>query len=485
VKWRALAVAVACLSTALWACSFQKEWEAYCAHPGRCARFDAGDNDTIQIAQGSSNRKILLGGQYLEGATVSLNPADSGMVSVVPVVPAVQDGILLDVTVKHGVGVGERLTVHFHWDRDSEDQDSIPLVVTPITATADPIADDDAGFGTPLNPYRTLLRASQHSDTGDIIHLGAGTFSSICTTSPGLKLGVTVEGEPGLPDGGGRSMVEGPGPCGFTLSDPAQALRLVTISNFDAGLVATADAGRPTASGVTVTSCDTGVVVSPGGQLLLEGAHLTLNGEGLVVNGGDAVVQGGVIDSSARNGVLMKGTGGSLSLTGTGVNGNAPSTGDEVTGAGVLIASSGGTATIGSLIIANNGQTAVTVAGNSNLVTFDAADLRGGFIGLVVQDPGAGVSMRNTTFQFCPTAGLKVEGLASFNGGTGDGGYGHNAFSCGSTEIWDARTSNGPDMDFADTRIRGQLMDAGVDIGASSAQLGITVGSAQNPIHFH
>src|SRR6185295_9608772 len=249
VKWRALAVAVACLSTALWACSFQKEWEAYCAHPGRCARFDAGDNDTIQIAQGSSNRKILLGGQYLEGATVSLNPADSGMVSVVPVVPAVHDGILLDVTVKHGVGVGERLTVHFHWDRDSEDQDSIPLVVTPITATADPIADDDAGFGTPLNPYRTLLRASQHSDTGDIIHLGAGTFSSICTTSPGLKLGVTVEGEPGLPDGGGRSMVEGPGPCGFTLSDPAQALRLVTISNFDAGLVATADAGRPTASG--------------------------------------------------------------------------------------------------------------------------------------------------------------------------------------------------------------------------------------------
>jgi len=480
VKWRALAVAVAGLSMALWACSFQKEWDAYCAHPGRCANLDAGADASIEIAQGSTNRKILLTGGYLADASVSLKPENTGTVSV----DSVDDGgILLDVTLNPGVDAGERLTVRLHWERPEEDLSSIPLVVTPITA--DGTGDDVTGFGTPKAPYRTLLRASQQSNAGDIIMLGSGTFSSICTTTPGLKPGVAVEG---LADGG--SVVEGPGPCGFILSDPAQALRYVTISNFLTGVRATATTGRSTAFGITVQGCDAGVVVAPDGGLLLQQAHLNMNGTGLVSESGDVVVQGGTIEFSTRNGVLMMGDGGALSLTGSSVNNNASGVTDDQGGAGVLIASSAGTATIGSSI-ASNGHTAVTVSGTSNLVTLDGATLRSPFNGsvaLVLRDPSAKAFMRNTTLQGSPV-GLRVDGFATFNGGTGDGGFGRNTFECGLTdssflEIWDTRTSSGAEMDFENTSVHNVHMDAGVNISSSSGALGIQI-DGPNTIHFH
>lgn len=485
MKWRALAVVMAGLSAALGGCSFQHEWDAYCRFPGRCSQFDAGADASIQIAQGSSNRKILLTGQSLEGASVSLIPENAGSVSV----DSVNDsGILLDVSVNHGIDAGTLLTVRFHWERQDEDQSSIPLVVTPITATGS--GNDTDGFGTPAAPYLSLGRASLHSGPGDIIQLGAGTFDSICNDTSGraLKGGVTVEG---LPDGG--SVVLGtnaPGTCGFALSDPSQALRFVTISNFPVGLVSAATAGRPTAFQVTVQGCDAGVAVPPGGMLLLQQPHLNRNGTGLVSDAGDVVVQGGIIENSAGNGVLVTGTGGALSLTAD-VNNNAPQAGDDLTGAGVLIASAGGAATIGSNVFLN-GHTGVTVAGTSNLVTFDGANLSSGFgngVALLVKDPSAKVFLRGTTFQ-AATTGLKVEGLASLNGGTGDGGYGGNVFKCfevipSSLEIWDARTSNGLDMDFENTTIRGLRMDAGVDVPTTAAGLGIQIDSPTNPIHFH
>jgi hypothetical protein len=277
-----------------------------------------------------------------------------------------------------------------------------------------------------------------------------------------------------------------PGSCGFTLSDPAQALRFVTISTFPVGLRTTATTGRPTASLVTVESCDAGVYVAPGSQLLLQEPTLDQNGNGLVSDGGDVVVDGGTITRSIRNGVLMTGAGGTLSLTGASVNTNCQGIADDLAGAGVLIASSGGTATIGA-ITQNNGQTGVTIAGTSNQVTFDGADLRGGSISLVVKDPTARVLMRNTKFSFCPTAGLRLDAFATFNGGTGDGGYGNNNFGCNpGLEIWDTRTSIIQDLDFADTTLRGLHMDAGSVISGPTTgdPFGVKIQGA-NSIHFH
>jgi len=504
VKWRALAVAVVGVSVALASCSFEPEWQRYCSHPGRCSEFDGGIAPSILIAQSSINRRFVLAGDYLaDASSVSVIPDTAGTATIAS---SGEHEVEVDVTVNPGVQIGSPLRLRVLWDqaRPDEFQDSSPLEVTAITvATVANGGSDTTGFGTPESPYGSLHHAGQVSGAGDTIHLGAGRFPSIydagttCDHPSGLKPGVSVEGESMA-----ASMVFGDGTadsCAFNLSTGGQTVRGVTITGFTEGIrVTSAGGARPTITDVTISDCDAGVVGRKGSAFQTLRTDLLGNGAGVVCDGCDAVVQQGTIGSSARNGVLLGGDGGRLALTGgTGglfIQNNAANVGgDDLRGAGVLIASNDGTATVGSTV-SGSGTTAVTVAGRSNVVTFDGANLQGsqGDYGLLLKaNSDAGVFLKNTTITGS-SVGMKVEGAAFVNGGTADGSYGGNTFSCNirdplTTELWDARpgTPPQPPMVFSRSNFHGSgVPPAGTDISFDAGSLGIRVDNPANHVRF-
>lgn len=490
MKWRALAVAVVCLSATLGACSFKHEWDVYCSFPGRCSKFDPASG-TIPIAQGSVNRRIVLTGEYLADAStvvvLSSTGEDSGTASIAS---SEYGKVALDVSVFHGVPVGTQLTLNVAWQRpEKESLNSIPIEVTAIRVAAG--ADDDAGLGTPANPYGTLLHANQVAGFGDTIQLDPGQFAGIepdggCEPSSGLKPGVKVHGDPS-----GGSVVHGPGVCGFNLYEANQEVRQLTLTDFSAGVLASdmgfAGGPRPTVSNVTITACDAGVVAVPGAGLLLDSVELKANNFGLRAAGADVVMQNGSVWLSSSNGVVMTGNGGRLALTGLDAGFNASSeTVDPVLGAGILLAADGGKVAIGGGAQSHeNGFTGIAVTGLSNEVTLDGVSLQGGNLGLLVQDRDAGVLLSNTDIASDGDC-IQVASFRFFNGGTGDGGYGGNTLACG-TNINDTRSA-GPAMDFERTSLfTGTVAvtpTSGTNVTASDPTLRIQLGGSTQ-VHFH
>jgi hypothetical protein len=445
------------MSAALVACSFDGAWTQYCTHPGRCSKLD-DDGGVIDVAQ-STTRQIRLTGQYLfDASTVAVEPP----VGTASIASSDDGQVLVDLTMNHGVAVDTPFRLRIGWERADDGLQTSPgLVVTPIWVT-DVGRDDANGLGTPGASYATLVHASEVSGAGDTIRLGAGRFPGIfadagCDPSAGLRAGVAVQGE-----SRDASVVQGPGLCGFNLFDGQQAVRDLTIFGFQEGIHAGdggASGGRPTVSDVTVMNCtDAGVAAAAGARLQLDNVELLANGFGLQVSGADVAMQGGAIRLSNRNGVAMTGNGGRLALGGVDVSANAPNdTGDP--GAGISIGADGGKVLLdggtrsrnnGTLIAGGNGGTSVAIAGASNEVTLDGAHQEGGAgIGLNVLDLDAGIFLRNSTID-SNQACIVVKGFRTFNGGTGDGGYGGSVLGC-NVNISDLRLA-GPPMTFERTQ---------------------------------
>jgi hypothetical protein len=157
---------------------------------------------------------------------------------------------------------------------------------------------DFSGDGTPAFPFRTITHALQHAESGDVIFVAPGTYStSIGEVFPIIvRNGVTIEGEPGtkgmgspatLVLGGGSSTISGGVLDGQTVNvaivvSPNVVIRGLAITN-TAGYGVIVNNTSSTIEFCTITQN------AQDGLLLVNGASGTYNNNTLSANTGDGV----------------------------------------------------------------------------------------------------------------------------------------------------------------------------------------------------
>ena len=198
---------------------------------------------------------------------------------------------------------------------------------------------DDANFCTTIdNPCLSIRGALTQSNLGDRIHVGAGTF-----VEPGMPSAVLVIGHSIsiIGAGPGATIIDANNSEGGIFLSPGTAATSVhlegftiqnTVSASASGCIDNRSPSSLTVQNVEMRNCwrsgfsNTGTGPSHLIDVSIHDAidedtspDFTLNGSG-VVSSGSLTIEGGEIADNARNGIEI--TGGSLSLTGTSINGN-------------------------------------------------------------------------------------------------------------------------------------------------------------------
>jgi uncharacterized membrane protein YgcG len=198
---------------------------------------------------------------------------------------------------------------------------------------------DDANFCTTIdNPCLTIRGALTQSTLGDRIHVGAGTFVEPGMPSAVLAIGHSISI---IGTGPGATIVDANNAEGGIFLSPGTAATSVhlegftiqnTVSGAASGCIDNRSPSTLTVQNVEMRNCwrsgfsNTGTGLSQLIDVYIHDAidedtnpDFTLNGSG-VVSSGDLVIEGGEIADNPRYGIDI--VGGSLSLTGTSINGN-------------------------------------------------------------------------------------------------------------------------------------------------------------------
>lgn len=270
-------------------------------------------DDSTQLRQGEGLKRLVVEGVDLD----TVSEASLGGLAVTIEGEPDADTLTLTVTVPNGAELGPRDLVLGGAGGDV----TVTAAVEVVPLTAGPDGSDTDARGTPDDPFRSMRRALELAQEGDVVLLLAGTYGTASGETFPTQTLLSGAEEPtfsNVPDG---VTIRGEGPAATVLERtgdelptlvafaPAGDLRLESLSVVGFGHAVSATTGQIELVDVHVRDGSNGIRAVSQANLRLSGSTRIEDAQrGLILGGAaTASLEGTIIDNARFFGVTMSG----------------------------------------------------------------------------------------------------------------------------------------------------------------------------------